>query len=61
MNEREEWQKWIESAPTIELKITRLRTSLAQIYSSTAHGGPSRDAEKEWIRQQIAELKKPQS
>ena len=58
MSEKEEWQRSIESAPTVQLKVTRLRTYLAQIHSNAAHGGPARADEVASIRRQIAELKK---
>ena len=58
MSEQEEWHQAVVSAPTIQLKITRLRTYLAQLHSAAAHGGPSRAAEMAEVRRQIAELKK---
>ena len=58
MSEQEEWHQAVVSAPTIQLKITRLRTYLAQLHSAAAHGGPSREAEMAEVRRQIAELKK---
>lgn len=58
MSEQEEWRRSVDAAPTIQLKLTRLRTYLAQLHSASAHGGPSREAEKVAIRREIDELKK---
>ena len=57
MNEREEWMASINGADTIELKVTRARTYLAQLRSDSDNGGPSHAAEIAEVRQVLANLK----
>lgn len=58
MDERAEWLASINSAPTIELRVTRARTYLAQLRSDSDNGGPPHTAEIAEVRQVLAELKK---
>lgn len=58
MDARKEWQDSIDRADTIQLKVTRARTYLAQLRSDSNNGGPSHEEEIAEVRQVLAELSK---
>lgn len=58
MNEKTEWMAFIDNAPTVELKVTRARTTLAQLRSDSDNGGPSHADEIAEVRKIIKGLKK---
>lgn len=57
MDERAEWLASIESADTVQLKVTRTRTYLAQLRSDSDNGGPSHAEEIAEVRQQLKALR----
>lgn len=58
MDDREEWLASINSADTLQLKVIRARTYLAQLRSDSDNGGPSHAEEIAEARQVLADLSK---